>query len=286
MGKNKCREEWLAERCNGIGASDAPKILGLVPQCSYLSWHLQKTGEIEGPSENLMMWLGHDLEPTITRLYEKEVGSTLINPGDHTILWSKEHDWLFCTPDRLAQPKINVELKLVFPQLGRNLPYGEALLSHLVQAQVQMKVLDLKKTHIAVLNLYGPDFYIVDVERDDSFLEAIIPELKVAWDCVVNRTPPEVDGSDSTRKAIRALHPDDNGEIVNLPEEFEVDLARLTELEIELDEMSFEAQSIKNKIMFEMGPNTYAFLNGERVFSYKTQKTAGGKTARILRRVK
>ena len=282
------REGWLAKRMKVIGASDAGTILGLNPHESPMSLYLRKRGEIESKEETLAMWLGHQMEPIIARRYEMETGRRLQDPGDYNILHHPQHEWLTATRDRtamLGDEHGPVELKAPGDRMAKDWSDSESPLCYQVQLQIQMACMGAKVGEIAAI-VGNQNFYCIRYERDDAFLQVVIPVLYEFWLGVQNGTPPDVDGSESTRKAIRLLHPDDNGKTLYLPEEFESQLARLTELEIGIDEMSIEAQTIKNKIMFTMGANTYAFLNGERVFSYKTQTTAGGKKSRILRRVK
>lgn len=282
------RESWLAKRRNVIGASDAGAILGLNPHESPMSLYLRKRGEIEDKEETLAMWLGHEMEPIIARRYEMETGRRLQDPGDYNILHHPQHEWLTATRDRTAFLDTEhgpVELKAPGERMAKGWSDTDSPLCYQVQLQIQMACMGAKVGEIAAI-VGNQNFYCIRYERDDAFLQVVIPVLHEFWLGVQNGTPPEIDGTESTRKAIRALHPDDNGEMVVLPEDFEADLERLSELEYEIEANTLEAQQIKNKVMYEMGANTYAFLNGERVFSYKTQKTAGGKKSRILRRVK
>lgn len=282
------REGWLAKRRNVIGASDAGTILGLNPHESPMSLYLRKRGEIEDKEETLAMWLGHEMEPIIAKRYEMETGRRLQDPGDYNILHHPQHEWLTATRDRtamLGEDHGPVELKAPGERMAKGWSDTDSPLCYQVQLQIQMACMGAKVGELAAI-VGNQNFYCIRYERDDAFLQVVIPVLHEFWLGVQNGTPPEIDGTESTRKAIRALHPDDNGEMVVLSEDFESDLERLSELEYEIEANTLEAQQIKNKVMYEMGANTYAFLNGERVFSYKTQKTAGGKKARILRRVK
>jgi putative phage-type endonuclease len=283
------REDWLVERRKWIGASDAGTILGLNPHESPMSLYLRKRGELENKEETLAMWLGHEMEPVIAKRYKMETGRQLHDPGDYAILHHPVHEWLCATRDRTTTLEdgehIPVELKAPGDRMAKDWSDTESPLCYQVQLQIQMACMGATRGEIAAI-VGNQNFYCIRHERDDAFLQVVVPVLYEFWQGVQNGTPPEVDGTESTRKAIRALHPNDNGKTLYLPEEFESQLARLTELEIEIDEMSLEAQAIKNKIMFTMGVNTYAFLNGERVFSYKTQKSSTGKLSRILRRVK
>ena len=283
------RDEWLAERQKWIGASDAGTILGLNPHESPMSLYLRKRGEIEPKQETLAMWLGHEMEPIIAKRYEIETGRHLYDPGDYAILHHPVHEWLTATRDRTTTFDSGdhgpVELKAPGDRMARDWSECDSPLCYQVQLQIQMACMGAKEGEIAAI--VGNDrFYCIRYQRDDAFLEVVIPVLREFWECVKNGVRPAIDGTESTRRAIRALHPDDNGETITLPSEFEEELKELSFLEGKIEEMKLDAEKIRNHVMYTMGPNTYAFLNGERVFTYKTQSSASGKPVRVLRRTR
>ena len=287
--ENQDRIGWLTERRKWIGASDAATILGLNPHEQAIELYHRKRGELPDKPESLAMWLGHEMEPVIARRYKMETGIHLQDPGDFNIIHHPKHEWLCCTRDRTRTFEDGthgpVELKAPGSRMSSDWSEIAGPLGYEVQLQIQMACMGAEHGEIAAM-VGNEQFYIIRYERNDYFLAKIIPVLQEFWESVQNGTPPEIDGSESSRKAIRALHPSDNGEAVTLPEEFEEDLKELSFLEDKICQMSLEAQQIKNKVMYFMGPNTFAFLNGERVFTYKSQNSKDGKLTRVLRRVK
>ena len=70
--------EWLEWRSKGLGASDAPIILGVSPWTTRHQLFLQKVGLSSKPKANIFqtvaMERGHDLEPKVREMYERLTG--------------------------------------------------------------------------------------------------------------------------------------------------------------------------------------------------------------------
>jgi len=66
--------------------------------------------------------------------------------------------------------------------------------------------------------LNGYRFRWVDVARDEAFIaDVLLPELEPFWGRVERREPCSPDASEATKKALRALYPEDDGTVVALP---------------------------------------------------------------------
>lgn len=278
------REQWLERRKEGIGASEVGAILGLSDYETPMSLWAQKLRKTPPKEETLAMWLGHEMEPIIAKRYEMETGRKLVDPGDYAILQSPDVPFLFSTLDRKTEfdgygwgP---VEMKAPGERTKDEWSDGGSPLIYQAQLQVQMFCMGARVGEIAAI-IGNSEFVIRRYEYNHDFMEAIIPVLGEFWLNVKTETPPEIDGKLSTTSAIRKLHPEDNGESIELPEELAEEAMLLEEIQAELDAIEAERGAIKNKIMYEMGANTYATINGKRWFSYKTNR--GGK--RTLRRI-
>jgi putative phage-type endonuclease len=64
-------QEWLDWRRSGIGASEAPVIMGVSPYATIEQLWLRKLGRLPEQLENPGMILGRSYEPTIRRKYEE-----------------------------------------------------------------------------------------------------------------------------------------------------------------------------------------------------------------------
>lgn len=71
-------KEWREWRGKGLGASDAPSIMGDSPWTSTFELWLQKTGVMERPVPNeyqlSAMRRGTELEPKVRKMFEKKMG--------------------------------------------------------------------------------------------------------------------------------------------------------------------------------------------------------------------
>ena len=278
------REQWLERRKEGIGASEVGAILGLSDYETPMSLWAQKLGKTPPKEETLAMWLGHEMEPIIAKRYEMETGRKLVDPGDYAILQSPDVPFLFSTLDRKAHfdgygwgP---VEMKAPGERTKDDWADGGSPLIYQAQLQVQMFCMGAQVGEIAAI-IGNSEFLIRRYEYNSRFMDAIIPVLSEFWFNVKHEIPPTIDGGMATSNAIRKLHPEDNGETIELPDELIGDAILLDSIQEAIATAEAERDAIKNNIMYAMGPNTYATINGKRWFSYKTNK--GGK--RTLRRI-
>ena len=72
--KNMTQDEWLAQRRNAIGGSDAASIIGLNSFSSPFAVWLDKMGMAEPSEENEAMRLGHDLEEYVAKRFTEATG--------------------------------------------------------------------------------------------------------------------------------------------------------------------------------------------------------------------
>ena len=286
------KQAWLEERARGIGASEAGTILGLNPYDSAYSLWLRKTGQIPAQEETLAMKLGHLMEPVLHRLYEDQTGRTLVDPGEYQIFSHADYPWLRCTPDRLVTFEDGeqgaVEMKTASINMAKEWSEGEAPLAYQAQLQIQLACLGLMRGEIAGL-IGNSDFLILPYDRNDEFLDAIIPVLHEFWECVQNRVAPEVDGSEATVAALAKLHPLDNGETVDLPPGLATDIETWQALQAEAKVLEEEITLRKNRIKVALGPNTFGVVGNLKV-SHKAQTRAPyevktSSTFRVLRKV-
>lgn len=285
------RESWLAERAKGIGASEVSTILGLNPYESAFELYLRKTGQLPPKDESLAMWLGHEMEPIIAKRYEMETGRKLADPGDFAILPHPDYPWLRSTLDRVAEFEDGevcpVELKAIGIDRDGDWSDGRAPLRYQPQAQIQMACMGATQGEIVAL-IGNRDFCIVRMERNDEFLDAIIPVLYEFWERVQAGDPPPVDGSESCSRALRLLHPLDNGETVPWPAEFATKIREWEDLTAMHKGVEEKLKRAKNELIAAIGDNTFGEADGLKV-SYKAQTRKAYEvketTYRVLRKV-
>lgn len=98
----KSREEWVANRSLGIGASEVGTMLGINEwETPYQLWRRKKG--LDAPKvETFAMKAGHYLEDAVSRFYADETGAYIIkNTTDDFTIYDPTRPWLRVSPDRL-----------------------------------------------------------------------------------------------------------------------------------------------------------------------------------------
>jgi putative phage-type endonuclease len=287
------RDEWLGVRRNYIGASDAAGILGegYAGQSRYSIW-ADKCGYPCEEMNEKRLRIGKLMEPALRRIFEEETEVICRDPGEHTVLVSREWPWMAATLDGIAvcddRGPLPVELKNV-GHFMRDEWDKAGPLKYQIQVQHQLAVTGAPAAYLFGL-IGGNEPAVILCERNESFIAALADDLYTFWQLVQNQTPPEVDGSDSTAKALKRLHPNDNGEAVLLPiESLEWD-SELADVKRQLKDVEAREQLLKNRIVAAIGDATFGVLPNGQQYSYKTQTRAEyvckSSTFRVLRKAK
>lgn len=220
------RPEWLRARKRGLGASDAAVVLGMSRWRSAYSLAQEKlSSAIDDSDEDEMQEWGHRHEPTIEEKFFDVTGIATTDPGEYAIYRSKERPHLFCTPDRIALnpcPGI-LEIKTAYYESGKE--WAERIpLAYQVQLQHTLYVTGFNQGWFAVL-VDGHKFKYHPMRRHEGFLAKMLPKLDAFWAAVQRGEYPQVDGSESTARAIAARYPNPTaGQI-----ELEVDYQELAD---------------------------------------------------------
>lgn len=189
-------KEWLEFRKTGIGASDAPIIMGNSPYTTITQLWEQKVGLAEGPPVNEYMQRGHDLEPIARQLFINKMMCHV----EPTMTLDPNHQWRFATMDGISiNRKIAVEIKTVGKKDFEDAEKGIVPKKYEAQLQHQMDINDLNSMY------YMPcltekdedgmwkiiDYLIIEVYRDKEYCKMLLEKEKAFYDCMVNFTPPE-----------------------------------------------------------------------------------------------
>lgn len=208
-------DEWLAMRRTGVTASDLPYLMGNKPGLVRL-WG-EKSGLIEpetpDPDTQEMFDLGHALEPVIAERYTIKTGRRLRVVS--AMVRHPDIEWAFASLDRVsATPgeRLIVELKW---QPHHSWASDPEAVPAAVQDQVQwqMFVTGYPLAHVAVL--VGSRVEWHELPADREYQDA---QLRVAtWfrGLVERGERPDIDGSESTRLALTAMHPADTEDLMD-----------------------------------------------------------------------
>jgi hypothetical protein len=125
----------------------------------------------------------------------------------------------------------------------------------------------------------------IGFERNDKFIDAMLPLLQDFQTCLELRTPPEADGSYATTRALSRLHPADNGKAVRLPEGSDELLAKLDRADGLAKKLKARADAIKNELRAAIGENTYGVTPHGQWLSWKSQTRKAYSVAESTHRV-
>ncbi len=169
-------EEWLAWRFEGIGASDAPSIMGENPWKSRTRLMREKK-EHRKVKWNAAMKRGAELEPEARASYEKKLGISMTP----LCLQSNTHSWMRASVDGLSScGKKVIEIKcgegayFLTSATGAVPGYYRAQLQHI-----------LAVTGLPAIDYWSyspgrPEIHII-VERDDAYIEHMIELEQIFW---------------------------------------------------------------------------------------------------------
>ena len=270
--------EWYEGRKTTIGASDVATICGLNPYKSPFRLWAEKTGKIEPEPSSLPARVGKVLEPLIASEYTLKTGRVLENPGEFTVFPHPEFEWLRCTPDRIAyDSKVGdvwgaVEMKSIGEMAARDMK-DDPKIEHTIQLQIQLACLGLDRGDIIVL-IGNRKTEIFSFELRPKTIEKALDECKRFYECLITDTEPEIDGHESTSRALQLLHPDDNGDEIVFSEKAVEAALKLEETKARIKELEMEKREAENIIKAEMGDATYGSCLDIR-YSLKTQERKG-----------
>lgn len=288
------RADWLERRRKTVGASEVAAILGMSPWKSAYALWCEKTGAVvsDGAESEWQRW-GNILEPAICEEYSRQTGRAVIDHGRYAVRYSATCPHLSATLDREVVSRNDadgpgcMDAKNTGAFKAKEWEDGAPLI-YQVQVQAQMEVTGYRWGSLAVL-VGGNTFHWCDVERNEAFITMMRRKVAEFWHLVETRTPPQVDGSDSTAEVLKRLYPKDSGEAVALPGEAGIWTDTIEECSREIkiaEERKTEAQ---NKLRAAIGEASFGILPSGGRWSLKTterkESIVKATTFRTLRRL-
>ena len=212
--KSMTREQWLLERRNGIGGSDAGAVLDLNKWASPLTVYLDKKG-LNPFDGNRATERGSWLEEPI-REKSKEALGLMIEECPY-MFTSAAHPFMSANIDGLVYiqdaKKINGivlsglgghEIKTT--QRGAEFSEHEIPDSYFAQVQHYMSVLDLPWFILSAYCIDRHEFRHYVIERDDVFINRLIEAEKDFWENFIEKgVMPAPSGIEAESDAINAL---------------------------------------------------------------------------------
>ena len=266
------RAEWLRARRRGLGGSDAAAILGLDPYTSALEVYADKVTDFE-PDESqheAARW-GRIFERPILNEYGKRREAELVGGGE--LLRSRRHPFLLVTlddvqlaPDGPDSPGI-VDCKTT--RMGWR--YADELPAE-VQVQLQVYMMVTGTVWGTCVWLPFPERVLqwIDVFPNEAFQEVLLAKLAEFWERVQRRDPPPPDHTESTRKALQRLYPNDSGKVVQVPGPEAIALldAR-ADCQLHIKAAEKRKAEIDNQLRATIEGETFATLDDGRYWSLR-----------------
>lgn len=213
------QQQWLNWRRGGIGSSDAAVIVGVSPwRTPYQIWEEKLFGICE-QFENSAMTRGKELEETARRQFEELMGivvfpKNMVNP---------DTDWLRASLDGMClDEKVMVEIKCPNKEDHSRAVTKKVPEKYWPQCQHQLAVTGLPGMYY--FSFDGSKGVVVEVARDQSYIDQLFQKEKEFWALVQNGTPPALTDRDKVSM-------EDNEEWLNVSEQWKNACGILKDLE-------------------------------------------------------
>ena len=185
--------EWLELRQKYVGSSDAPAIMGVSPWKTATDIYHDKISTI--PSEfSICSWMqrGIDLEPQALEKFEELTGYLML---PDKILFNPKIDFIMSSLDGLeVNGKAIVEIKCPGKKDHEMALDGQVPEKYMPQLQHQMLTTGLQKVYY--FSYAVTSWKILEVYFDEEYANNLLKKEKEFWDCVINKTEPEMSNKD------------------------------------------------------------------------------------------
>ena len=264
-------EDWLNWRKQGITATEAGLIMHPSKYGSGLTVYTDKLGlttHDQSDPDGFMEW-GHRIEDLLVSKFMEQ------HPDfkDCTQGRLYQRDWAKCSLDAQAYTADGTPV-IIECKTGQNeskwSPIPE---KYYAQVQWQMYVTGIRKAYFSVL-ICGHQWFEREVEYSETYVEELKRKCFYIWDCIQNKTRPNIFGSsDADKSAIAALAGESGheGEPLEVTQE-EVETYIALKKQYEEAEEAFT--NFKNKFGFKMIDHQRITCDGKTFASWVERKGA------------
>lgn len=274
------RDEWLAARTQGLGGSDVAAAVGLLPYKTPFQLWLEKTGRVEpefGDDARRRMRWGTLLEPLLLTEFAQRHPRLVIAAPDGTYA-DPAAPWRLASPDALGRDTAGNDLAVIEAKTGNHRQiehWGSdddpAIPDHYTcQVQWYLSVLDLPGAHVVAL-LDTSTYLERELERDDELIELLTEQAAAFWDHVRTDTPPPVDATEPTRKALSRLRAEP-GTVIDLGPEWAPKVAEYARLGRLAREIETDRDLIGNELRAAIDTAERAEIDGTKVATFTAPK--------------
>lgn len=210
------RPDWLKLRQSGLGGSDAAAALGLSPWTSPVALWYSKVDPIKDDVDNEWFEWGRRLEVPISVAFaEKNDLNVVYRP---MMLRSRLHPFMLANIDGFVEGNAILEIKNVGQHNAHEWADGPPL-HYRMQGQHYLAVTGRQRVYFAAL-LGGQKMITYEVDRDDELIESMIAGEEKFWTLVQLNRMPDIDGTESTTKALKEHYAEPERPVVEVDEDF------------------------------------------------------------------
>lgn len=190
---------WKNKRRECITATDVSKIISVNPYCTALKLWNQKLGLEPEQQENEAMRLGSALETPARELFIKETGINFTP----VVKFHPVDTWKMASLDGLSDcGKYGVEIKCS-KSLYEKTKCG--FIDEIYRCQVQWQAYIVNIPMVYFMAYWDGDYAVLEIKRDDDFLNEIMPKIHEFRNQLLNFTPPDACDRDYIKRDSREL---------------------------------------------------------------------------------
>lgn len=265
---NMSHEQWLEERRNSIGGSDAAGVIGLSPYSSPYSVWADKLGITPPKEDTEAMRLGRDLEEYVAKRFEEATGKKVRRLN--AILRNTDYPFAHADLDRVVVGENAIlECKTTSTLNIKQFKDTEFPDKYYCQCVHYLAVTGWQRVYLAVL-VFGKGFFVYTLERDEEEIAALMNAEGTFWrEYVETKTPPPADGTRATTDTIETIYKESTGDSIELFGRDAI-LDKLFELKSQKAETESAIAEIENTIKLDMEDAEAATCGNYKV-SWKNQ---------------
>ena len=272
------RDEWLAWRRGGIGASDAAALVGLSRYGSPWSLWAEKVGLTVDRPQSQRQRIGQILEPAIAQLFHETTGLHVAHAQSRCqhpdLPWARctVDGFVFDTAAAATAPAPLLDDVLGVHEIKTDARYGWDDVPVDIRAQCIWQMAVTQTEHCWISALYGGFGFGVWELRWDADARADWELMRAAgerlWhEHVVTGVPPDVDGSDATYRALLQVYPDaEPGQRVSI-DHLRDEIAERAQLTEQAKQIDKRLDELRNVLIESIGDAELGTVDGEPVLS-------------------
>lgn len=269
------REEWLAARQEGIGASEVATVLGLNKwETPYQLWR-RKKGLDPAKAETFAMKAGHYLEDAVSRFWMDETGNEVIKSSVEDFMFVNEKKpYMRVSPDRVywlkGMPKNDDNKALLECKTTQMKVDGDDLPKHwFCQVQYQLGVSGYTQGSLAWL-CSGREFGYRYISFVPDFFAWIEEEVTKFWtDNIIGGKEPEALNADDV---LAKYAKQTDGKVIETTDDIFGACRDLKELKDTIAELEERKTELEDKIKLGFGDAEAIAYGGDTIATWKAPK--------------